>query len=389
MPRDGSNVYHRPPGTDAVSNTTIASAPYNVWIADVEQDLNLPRPIVAGGTGATSGPSAIVALSGEQAKQNVDNYDSFPFVSGSFSSAATATNPPVAGHTFSGIAVVNVSDATSMFVEARDYTDGRKYVRQKTAGVWGGWALDIIIPVPDHIASATPNMAAGFTGSSFVVNTKADLTGTNVLTVANTGDTTITSGTFRQNGGRIVSSLAGNASVVAYDTSVNTAAGIYVYVNGRLSFGLSDGGGTPTKELGWFDSTGSFAIIATGAYKPGGGVWTDSSDARIKQVTGDYTAGLKAVLAVTPRTYKYLGNDTPSAHGPSPHRQAASAGTEFVGFVAQEIEEAFPEMVRKKIGYIDGERVTDLRDIDTGPLIYALLNAVKELAAQVKELQGK
>jgi hypothetical protein len=30
-----------------------------------------------------------------------------------------------------------------------------------------------------------------------------------------------------------------------------------------------------------------------------------------------------------------------------------------------------------------------LRDIDTGPLIYALLNAVKELAAQVKELQGK
>ena len=38
-----------------------------------------------------------------------------------------------------------------------------------------------------------------------------------------------------------------------------------------------------------------------------------------------------------------------------------------------------PEMVTRKNGHIDGERVTDLRVLDTGALIYALVNSVQEL----------
>src|SRR4051812_6564736 len=102
MPRDGSNVYHRPAGTDAVTDTTIESAKYNALVADLEQDANLPRPIVAGGTAATNADGALVNLGGEKGNQVITNFDSAVWVSGSFSAASSATAPPVAAHAFTG-----------------------------------------------------------------------------------------------------------------------------------------------------------------------------------------------------------------------------------------------------------------------------------------------
>ena len=62
MPRDGSGVYSTPPGTHGTPNTTILSANYNSNVDDVATDLNTPRPIVAGGTGATTAASALTAI---------------------------------------------------------------------------------------------------------------------------------------------------------------------------------------------------------------------------------------------------------------------------------------------------------------------------------------
>ena len=62
MPRDGSGVYSTPPGTHGTPNTTILSANYNSNVDDVAADLNTPRPIVAGGTGATTAAGALTAL---------------------------------------------------------------------------------------------------------------------------------------------------------------------------------------------------------------------------------------------------------------------------------------------------------------------------------------
>lgn len=59
MPRDGSGVYTLPNGTiPVISNTVIASAPYNAGMADLVQDANTPRPVTAGGTGATNASDA-------------------------------------------------------------------------------------------------------------------------------------------------------------------------------------------------------------------------------------------------------------------------------------------------------------------------------------------
>lgn len=54
MPRDASGVYSKPAGTTAAPNTTIESAQFNTSIDDLAQDANTPRPVTAGGTGATS-----------------------------------------------------------------------------------------------------------------------------------------------------------------------------------------------------------------------------------------------------------------------------------------------------------------------------------------------
>jgi hypothetical protein len=144
MPRDGSSIYHIPPGTQATPDTTVASAPYNAYTADVEQDLNAPRPIVAGGTGANNASQALQNLSGEQAKQLVTNFDSFPFVPGSFWCEGAATGSPVAGHGFTGIVYQRSDGASEMTIEARDWSDGHtpgiKYIREKKAGVWGVWS---------------------------------------------------------------------------------------------------------------------------------------------------------------------------------------------------------------------------------------------------------
>ena len=124
----------------------IESTKYNGFVADVTQDLNLPRPIVAGGTGANNAHDALINLKGEEALQVVTNYDTHLFVSGSFYSAAGATGAPNAGSAFAGIVYLWTNSNTEVIVEARDLNDpirqvGPVYVRHKAGGVWGAWVV--------------------------------------------------------------------------------------------------------------------------------------------------------------------------------------------------------------------------------------------------------
>ena len=50
-----------------ITATTIESAVYNGFVNDVETDLNTPRPVVAGGTGATNATQARDNLEAEVA----------------------------------------------------------------------------------------------------------------------------------------------------------------------------------------------------------------------------------------------------------------------------------------------------------------------------------
>jgi len=135
MPRDPSGVYSQP-FPDVVEGTTIESAVYNGYTHDVTIDLNTPRPISSGGTGASSAYDARNNLDAEVAGQVVTNYDSHVWENGSFYSAAGATGAPNAANRFAGICYGN-ADGSYSTLEARDQTTGILYVKNKVAGVWG------------------------------------------------------------------------------------------------------------------------------------------------------------------------------------------------------------------------------------------------------------
>jgi hypothetical protein len=195
---------------------------------------------------------------------------------------------------------------------------------------------------------------------------------------------------------------SGNAYL--YNTSFHEALGVYVDSSSRYLMFVTDGG-TAQGNVGWsaswgtqmFNNTGGGQLVVGGSNnlyfsgnytaKPGGGAWQDSSDARIKTIDGDYTSGLEAVCQLEPVLYQYKGNDAVVEGGDSPH--ANVIGQQFIGMIAQAVEPVMPEMVTKRSGFIDGVAVDDLRSLDTTPLVYALVNAVKELTARLEAVEAK
>jgi hypothetical protein len=163
----------------------------------------------------------------------------------------------------------------------------------------------------------------------------------------------------------------------------NTSA---LFVDNIRNVGI--GTSAPGSKL---DVAGDLNITGV-AYKPGGGSWTAPSDERIKDVVGDYTHGLAEVLQLLPVRYKFKGNYSKSAPSPDPKDRPAPKPAEelkeFIGLIAQQAEVPMPEMVTTEIGFVDGKPVADLRVLDTTALTFALVNAVKELAARVAALEG-
>ena len=171
-----------------------------------------------------------------------------------------------------------------------------------------------------------------------------------------------------------------------------------------------------------FRADGSFLIFGSTGQKATGTAWSNPSDARIKNVVGDYEVGLAEILQLQPRLFTYKGNDTSEEpKGPpttpqeppfdqpqpeveamsaaafseptvpyfnSPHYQNALDGTEIAGFIAQEVEAVIPTMVTKSHGWIDGVEVDDNRILDTTNLTYAMVNAIKELAQRIEDLEA-
>jgi hypothetical protein len=200
---------------------------------------------------------------------------------------------------------------------------------------------------------------------------------------------------------------ATSSSIVAMSAGGwTTLNGSNVGVGGAGNSAIIVNGGGRTTFMQEFYNAASQLIMFGGdgsAFKPGGGTWTSPSDARIKTVQGDYALGLDEVLQLRPVNFTYKGNDTgePLSEGaaravrtgaaPYPasmHYALAVEQRPFVGLIAQEVEAIFPAMVKRAAGFIDGVAVADVRNLDPSELIFALVNAVKTLAARVATLEA-
>ena len=130
-----------------------------------------------------------------------------------------------------------------------------------------------------------------------------------------------------------------------------------VGANGRVGIGT----GAPTDTL---------SVNGT-ASKTDGGSWAVFSDERLKNIKGDFNAGLEAVMRLQPLRYEYRRDNALGLKSEGEH----------VGFGAQAVRQVIPEAVtRTDNGYLQ---------VNNDPIIWAMLNAIKEQQKEIEQLKGQ
>jgi hypothetical protein len=242
MPRTGGGIYAKP-FPDVTAGTTIASAVHNGIMADVETDLNAPRPVIAGGTGAVNALGARANLQVERSMQAVTNFDSHVWEMGSFVAVIGASaGPPSGGTTTEHFFGIAYGDAVNMFVEARSLTTGLNYVRRKT-GTWSAWALDGGDKLSNTGGTITGNLqitgTLGVTGTTTLGTLNAGTTSVGALTSSTLNTGAITSTTINTNGNTITAGAinAGHITSTGLNTGDVKLTRSYAPTTGALYFG--------------------------------------------------------------------------------------------------------------------------------------------------------
>jgi hypothetical protein len=143
------------------------------------------------------------------------------------------------------------------------------------------------------------------------------------------------------------------------------AVGRYNRPEASALFIVGNGNSSVRNNALWVETDGDLEIAGANAHKPGGGSWATPSDARLKDVQGSFPRGLDALRQINPVSYQYKSGNPKKL--PSEPR--------FIGLVAQEVESAIPEAVtRDEQGY---------RMVNNDPILWTMLNAIKELEARL------
>ena len=118
---------------------------------------------------------------------------------------------------------------------------------------------------------------------------------------------------------------------------------------------------------------GQFELSLDQGRKPSTSTWTITSDARLKNIDGTYTKGLKEILQLKPIMYHYKNADNRKF-------DVKTLATQAVGFTAQDVQKVFPECVSKdEDGYLN---------LNIHAILVAQVNAIQELAAENDALKS-
>lgn len=189
---------------------------------------------------------------------------------------------------------------------------------------------------------------------------------------------------------------AGATPSVALAFGTSTAIPFYILTNNSARVTVTSGGNVGIGT--WFTPSYQLHLSTDSAAKPTSNLWTISSDARIKTVVGDWTAGLDVVAQLMPKKYRLNG-----LYG------SVDDGKEHVSVIAQEALPVLPEMIgtyqwapTREVTESgpDGQTVTrtepdtdaeptTLYTLNTNALQWTLVNAIKELAAQNVAMQAR
>ncbi len=176
--------------------------------------------------------------------------------------------------------------------------------------------------------------------------------------------------------GKWVDATASNSVTIGKGTNSITRLNNNIANSLMVGFGVSTpllfAGGT-NNRVGIKTTAPACDLTVNGsASKPGGGSWLVFSDARLKKDIRAFEDGLAIAKQIRPVFYKYNGlAGLPDAE-------------EYVGVLAQEIEEVAPYTITKlqsKMQESDAE-TTELYGYDPSSLPYIAINAIQELDAR-------
>lgn len=105
--------------------------------------------------------------------------------------------------------------------------------------------------------------------------------------------------------------------------------------------------------------------------------WETTSDERIKKNITDNNDGLSVLSQIQVRNFEYR---TPEEITDLPSHAAIKQEGVQLGVIAQELQQVLPECV--------SENSTGVLSVNTDPLVWYLINAVKELKAEIETLKG-
>jgi hypothetical protein len=158
MPRDGSGVYSLPAGTTASPNTTIESAKYNAFGADLVVDANAARPITAGGTGAATATDALNNLGGARL-----SWLNFPDSGGSANALTLTLSPALTAYASQAVVTFRATETNTAAATLNVSGLGAKAIRKMVNGADAALAAGDIQDNGRYttVYDATANAAAG------------------------------------------------------------------------------------------------------------------------------------------------------------------------------------------------------------------------------------
>jgi hypothetical protein len=169
---------------------------------------------------------------------------------------------------------------------------------------------------------------------------------------------------------------AGQLELTQFDLILNQpgAAGS-ISRAGQATIVLQSTGGQALWEVSV--NANRFVFAGAWAERTGSSTWDNPSDARLKKDIAPYEQGLAAIRGLAPVSYAFNG-----LYG------TTDDGRRYVGFLADDCREVMPELVVPMKLHAEDAEDTAMQGINVSPVTFALVNAVKELAERIEELEA-
>ena len=294
--------------------------------------------------------------------QNVLQASSPTFVGGTFS-GLTASVPVV---TSAGSALASQTYAnfkTSLVLAQADISglttaSSPIFVTIKLSGLTDGY-------IPYHVADATglANSVIFQNGTNIGIGT-TDIEAWNLPTIEFTSSAI----------------YSGGINGVYLANNVYMAGGYKYKTTNKVAFsGVENGEWRAyTAASGNADAACTLTLRAKvdnpGDFYTNDGTVSSLSDIKGKDKTGEFNYGLKEILLLKPAMYKHRKDELKGFNFPV-------SDNEFVSLSAQDVQKVIPEAVKNAgQGYLG---------LTINPIVYAQVNAIKELDARIKVLESK